>query len=34
MGWEFIFLAALLGVDPNLLDYGGARHLKDDGSLF
>jgi hypothetical protein len=33
MGWEFIFLAGLFGVDPNLLDYGGKRHLKDDGSL-
>ena len=28
MGWEFIFLAALFGVDPNRLDYRGRHDSK------
>ena len=28
MGWEFIFLAALFGVDVNSLDYGGVVYHK------
>jgi hypothetical protein len=30
MGWEFIFLAALFGVDPNRLDYHGKHYSKAD----
>ena len=28
MGWEFIFLATMFGVDPNALDYQGKRYSK------
>jgi len=28
MGWEWLFMAALYGVDLNLLEYSGKRHSK------
>lgn len=29
VGWEYLFMAALLGVDLNLLEYSGKRYSKD-----
>jgi hypothetical protein len=28
VGWEFLFISALLGVDLNSLEYSGKRHSK------
>lgn len=28
MGWEYIFMGSLFGIDPNQLDYSGKHHSK------